>query len=205
MPVVVLDPAWKSANITLTGGNLIATLTGTVTSSAARCGTPYRSSTYPARYMEVTLTNHVGTTTPVLSIMPAANYTSSSLNTTFATVIRPNAGVWTTYRNGTLDFASAVAPSTGQVIGIVLNNQAATVAFYAGGTLVRTVAQFGNPITDLVFAASLSTAAEAVTVNFGATAFTYAPPAGSIPWQDDKFHAVLGAVHSPRPVYHLGL
>lgn len=160
------NPSDKSAEITLSNGNLSA---ATSTTSRGVRSTVSKSSgkwyveikkTVPADLMRA------GVSTGAASL--TAGVTAGYLH------YQSDTGeIWNTTNNlGTFTTMSSAA----DVLGIALDATGKTVKFYVNNTLQATVTYtFSNPVYILLVIGGTTTV---ITANFGATALTYAPPAG---------------------------
>jgi hypothetical protein len=161
------NPADKAASITLSGGNLIATLT---TTPAAVRSTIGKSS--GKWYWEIKVSvSHA-------SVVNGVATSSASL----ATYCGGDAFGWgyacdgTSYNNAIPNNLYGAAWVNGDIIGVALDMGAGTITFYKNN-ISQGIAYSG--LTGIVFAmASSNGIATAYTANFGATAFQYTPPPG---------------------------
>lgn len=160
------NPSDKSAGITLSNGNLSA---ATSTTSRGVRSTVSESSgkwyveitkTVPADIMRV----GVGTGTASLTAGVATGFVHYQSDTGEVWKETNNLGAFTTMS------------SAADVLGIALDATGKTVKFYVNNTLQTTVTYtFSNPVYILLVIGGTTTV---ITANFGATALTYAPPAG---------------------------
>lgn len=163
------NPSDKSAAITLSNGNLSA-----ATSTASRGVRSTVSESSGKWYVEIkktvpldTVYCGVGTSTTSLTTGPQAG----------SVCYRSDLGeIWKETNNlGTFTTMSSAA----DVLGIALDATGKTVKFYVNNTLQTTVTYtFSNPVYILLVIGGTTTV---ITANFGATALTYAPPAGYSP------------------------
>lgn len=161
-----LNPANKGAGITLSGGNLTASTTAVNEQVFSTL-----SKTSGKWYWE----GQVNSGTIVyLGIASSSSSTSVSTGLDASSVgYRSNNGtlMWNSTSTGT--YATF---TTGDIMGFALDAGASTLALYKNNVLQTTYSySIGTP----VFAAGGGSAAGAAgfTMNFGATALTYAPPA----------------------------
>ncbi len=160
------NPSDKSSHITLSGGNLTATTDGTASSVRSTIG---KSS--GKWYWEVSmLTNQF----QIIGIQNA----TASLNQ----FPGGDANGWGYYGssgskyNGAGAVAYGATFTAGDVIGVALDMTAGTIIFYKNNSSQGTAF---TGLTGTQFAAIGDPgAAGAHTANFGASAFTYTPPAG---------------------------
>lgn len=209
MPIILLDSATKSANITLTNGSLTATCTA-ATASAVRANLYTVGNALPLRIFEVTVDNFLGggAVTPIIGVVPLSNYTSTVTVPLNSTTLRPTAGgFWAVYKYTTLTYTSSVPVANGDVVAVRYSNVSGnyTCDFYVNGTLIYDGVPTTTPVTSPVMYLSLGLVNEAVTVNFGDHPFTTPLPADTVQWQNDKQHAIRTPVIRNRPYRHLGL
>lgn len=165
------NPADKNTNITLSNGNLTGSFTATSGTWDGMRGTVGKSS--GKWYWEITFTS--GT-----NVAPAV----ANLANTFITSNAPAGSLVSgaSYKNNgnaSLDGTSQgnfTTYAAGAVLGFALNCDASTLAIYSNNVLLYTF----TGLSAATYYAAISSAAAtgAVTANFGATAFTYAPPGG---------------------------
>lgn len=192
VPVVptTFDPANKSANITLSGGNLVATSTSTPVNGNSVC--TIRSQTSGAYYFETAATTLTGV---------AGNFGVGLANATFPIAadtffLGGDANSIGYYDSGfvTLNALTVATIATfvqGSVIGVAYNKGVNRIWFRVGaGGWNNNILANQNPATNTggidisaivgaVFPAiCLSVNADVATANFGATAFANAAPAG---------------------------
>lgn len=74
------------------------------------------------------------------------------------------------------------AQSAGQWIGVALDLDAGTINFYVNGTLQTGAALTGIPAGTWYACYGGGSGRQAVTANFGASAWTYSPPSGFVGW-----------------------
>jgi len=169
------NPSDKDADISLSGGNLVASITA---AAGSLRGTRGRD---PAGnfYFEITVggaTNHlvgVGSTSASLANYPGVDANARAYYSVTGEKYTSNAGA-----------AYGATYTVGDVIGVHMNNGVLT--FYKNGS------SQGSAYTDLVGAASLfypmwgpGTAGAGTrtgTLNVGASAFTGSLPSGAAPW-----------------------
>lgn len=169
------NPSDKSANITLSNGNLTATNAGTNAWVGVR---PTTTKTTGKWYWEVTLgqtTEATGTVVGVIDIAAAFNGDSNIIGG----YLTGQGGYKYDYDAGTSAQGSSVA---NDVIGLAWDIGARTLAVYRNNTLkfTCTSASIGTVADTAVFEAY--TLNDACTVNFGGSAFTYTPPSGFSAW-----------------------
>lgn len=164
-----LNPNDKGASITLANNNLTAYVASTVASVRSTIG---KSS--GKWYWEVVQASVV--VGPIFGIStidsPTSAYTGGDAN---------SLGLYCSngqlYRNTTGSaFTSAIA--LGDVIGIALDLDAATIAFYKNGILLGSIATGFAGKTCYASASSSGGSAGGFNFNFGDTEFSFAPPAG---------------------------
>ena len=160
------NPSDKAANTTLSNGNLSA---ATSSSNGGVRSTVSKSS--GKWYVEIKKT------VPADPMWAGVGTGTASLTTGVTTGFvsyRSDLGeIW----NGAIDLGTyATMSSAADVLGIALDATGKTVKFYVNNTLQATATYtFSNPVYILLVIGGTTTV---ITANFGATALTYAPPAG---------------------------
>ena len=160
------NPADKDASITVSGGNLTASMTPTV--SLVRSTISKSSGKWYWEYV-------VGVTVvgPIVGVATSAEATSQYPGGGFFSVgyYGPNGS---TYKNGAIQATNATY-AVGDVVGVAMDVDTSLVTFYKNNVVQGSVA-----ISGTIFAAVGQSGANnpTVTANFGATALTYSPPAG---------------------------
>lgn len=159
------NPADKDSGVTLSGGNLTASIVHSSSSGSAVRGTAGKSS--GKWYFEVTITATSGLTSIGVanSSMPLTNSVGEELNS------------WGYYSSGRVAHGAAIASggaySSGDVIGVALNMDAGSVTFYKNG-----VSQGGfSGLTGTIYAAisASNLGSTTATANFAGTPFIYDP------------------------------
>jgi len=196
------DPAHKAALIALSGGNLIATSSaGSGTVNAAVYGTVAISATVK-QYFEVTITGTTGQYCSVGMINGSASLTANIGTTNGSGLVNKLAGGGTTtvaLRNGSQTVAAFRNFATGNVIRVAIDRAAnrmwwAINAFtwstsniwYGSGSVPVDPAAGTNgldisPTTGTIYPAfSSAWTGDVATINGGATAFAFGPPAGFV-------------------------
>lgn len=164
------NPSDKSANVTLSNGNLSAARNGgagIVRSTIGKASGKW--------YWEVTLTSTTGTWDCFLGVANATAVLTGNLGA--------NANGWSIvmdggdyYNNGLVGFATGgtFPATTSMVFGFELNCGAGTLTVYQNNTALSPTPLFTNLQGQFVFPAiSVQNQVVTVTANFGATAFTY--------------------------------
>lgn len=158
--VVTWDAATKTSGVTLSGGNLVATAaTGASTNHQSVAGTS--SITSGKWYWEITVNSTTGGT----DFNDIATFGVSIGGALYGNAFR---------QPGNL---------SGKIIGVAWDQDSGIISIYSNNALVATqltAAGASLPIFELN-AANPVNITMAVTVNFGATAFTYTAPAGYQP------------------------
>ncbi len=176
------DPAKTQSGQTLSNGNL--TITATTPPSAANRGTQSTVSHSTGKYyIEITAVScNSGTLNNALFL----GVCDSSCNGSLATAQNYTYGCWDSgygLLNNSVNASGFGGYNNGDIIGIALDCASAgspVIKFYKNNTLVLTASPSGWAAPYFMFAAAYSgnsTHADA-TANFGASAFTYSPPAG---------------------------
>jgi len=197
-PLVTVPPAWAEfetatiANVTLSGGNLVVTNTGTTsTDQGARVATASGKSS-GKYYFETTVTAWIAGTNVAVGIgTPTSTYTNMGNSATSGTTVRIGSGA--ILYNGGSSGSSLGAISTGNVIGIAVDlNNTFGMYFRVGSSGPWNNSGTANPATNtgginkptgavvpfVVFGGSGGVANIVLTTNFGATAFNGAVPSG---------------------------
>lgn len=163
------DPSDKSANMTLSNGNL----TGTNAGAAAWVGTRATITKSSGKwYWEITLgqtTNAVGTINGVSTLTRALN---SNLNSEVIAYLTGQGGY--KLENGSETSGQGEAVVT-DIVGCAWDADAGTIAIYVNNTLKFTAGTMTGTNAALFQAFILN---DAITANFGATALAYTPPTG---------------------------
>lgn len=156
------NPSDKSENITLSGGNLIATAPSVAGSVRSTTSKSSGKSAFEVVMTSLTGACSFGVATSLSSLSKAIGFTAESIGWYSATGdIRFNSSV----------LASASAIAQGNVIGIVLDRSNNTLAFYKGGVLVVSVS-CSSPSGGL-FAAVYASAGSSVTAKFSGLTYAY--------------------------------
>lgn len=151
------DPADKAAGVTLSNGNLTASYTD-YSSSQVRASVGKSSGKW---YWEVRIDYR---------------NTNSALN--IGVWPRTRAITQSTYTStGVYRFWPTV-PAVGEILGFAFNADAGTLAVYKSNVLQGTVTGLTGGLWSPVLGDDNGGAALTATANFGASTFTYAPPAG---------------------------
>lgn len=203
MAGTTFDPATISA-VTLSGGNLVVTNTGTTSTNQGAKSILADAKTSGKFYFEVTLTNFAGGAGVGVGIgTPASTYANMSTLSThgdmaFAVGHTGSGPIWTDTNNTGLSLG---ARSTGDVIGIAVNLNAGFCWFRVspsglwdgssshdptnttfGGMTLPTGYATSGLVPFVTFGSSFSGAAgvsgNVLTANFGDSAFTGAVPSG---------------------------
>lgn len=169
------NPADKSANITLSAGNLTASSVTAAGQSARSTQSFVAGKSYYCELKWNTGTNiyfGVGNSTASLAQNPGANVNSWSIGNT--------GSVWTNGISG--GYTTAIA--TGGTIGLVMRwnktNDTWTLYFRTTSAIIPASAAYAN-LTGTLFLMVGATAAFNATLNAGATAQTYELPDGCLP------------------------
>lgn len=170
------NPSDKSANITLSGSNLVATCDGTAWFRGVRSTISQASGKH---YWEYTIT----TWTSGVSVMSVGIGTTSA---TLSNYVGQDNNAWGWYndwtsskiRKNAVDLNSPTAFAQGDVIGIALDLTWNTVSFYKNNTLAYTATSVSGTLFAMVSCYNLAS----VTANFGASSLTYSPPGGYNAW-----------------------
>jgi hypothetical protein len=171
-----LNPSDKGTNITLSGGNLVASSTGT--------GSFVRSTiskTTGKWYWEVILTSttlYRRWCTGIVGAGDSNNSTPGSGATGYTYYVETGAryGPSSVYNTPAYGAATCAA---GDIVGVALDLDAGTITFYKNN-VSQGVCYSGLSGTFYAEIGSdnQSTDSNVATVNFGATTLTYSPPAG---------------------------
>ena len=184
------NPATATA-VTLSGGNLVATNTGTTAAEqGAKSATAKTNGKY---YFETTFTSYAGTTTRIVTGVgtSASTYAGMSSNATAGAVIHIGGGIHANGVGNIVDIITGSFP-LGTVIGVAVDldnrkcwfrqtpsglwNGSAT-ASPATGTEGVTIPA-GAMVPFCTFGGTGGTANNITTANFGASAFNGAVPSG---------------------------
>jgi len=168
------DPTAKSARITLSNGNLTATGDGTNNFQAVKA-TDYKT-LFGQYYCEF----HIDTTGTVLNIGLVNLAASTSVYVGFdlnGYGYQSDNGAFK-HNNGTV--GSGATYTTGDVISVLFDAVAQTVVYWKNGVTQGTA--FTSVSGSWTPAISLFGTAGIVTAKFGASGFTYTPPAGYTGW-----------------------
>lgn len=167
------NSADKSANITLSGSDLIATGSHASTGGTVRAT---ESRSYNKYYWEIT----IGSTAGVVGF---ANSTAS-LNETLG-MNAHSFGYFSTgylYTNSSV-IANPATFTTGDVIGVALDVSGMTLKLYKNGTLQGTYSLGVQAAWFPAWSYGISGASHSCTANFGASAFAYSAPTGYTSFQ----------------------
>jgi fibronectin-binding autotransporter adhesin len=185
-PIATWDSANKAAQITLSNGNLTATLPSGSFGSVR--GTTSKGSGF---YFELTYSSVVtgaGASSSIAVCNSSANlnsYMSADVN---SIAYNCNGGV--AWNNGSLGTVATWA--AGDVIGCLVGTGTGTVKFFKNGVLVFTSSGTSFPSGALFPAVTLGNVSDAETVNFGAKPMSFLP-AGATSWDGSR----TGAAGSP--------
>lgn len=165
-----LDPANKTASVTLSGNNLVATGTnasawGTVRSTISKTSGKW--------YVEATVTTAVASSTYIGSGYIGNTLLTANFDAQYADVYQYGDSGQACNTNSCS--AGGASYTTAAVIGIAIDATAGSIKFYKNNVLQFTEASlaFTN------YGITLSTQnGVVITMNFGATAMAYPPPAG---------------------------
>lgn len=168
-PAVVTYATWnpsdKSADITLSGGNL----TATGTTAAGKSVRSTLSKTSGKWYWEFTATSAAVAIGVATSSASLASFTGGDING------------WGYSSNGLLynnssGTGSNASYTSGDIIGVAWDVAAGTISFYKNNTLQPS--GFSSIPSGCFVACGNTSASGLGTANFGATALTYSPPSG---------------------------
>jgi len=166
------DPAAKSARITLSNGNLTVTGDGTNNDQLAKA-TQYKS--VGKWYCEFTIT--------AIGANSFVGFANLSENVNAALGVDSN-GVG--YRFNGLKFinngfiAYGVGYTTGDIVSLLLDADADTCTCWKNGLSQGVI--FSSATGNWTVVMASRSTATSITANFGASAFTYPPPAGYTGW-----------------------
>jgi hypothetical protein len=186
------DPATVTA-VTLSGGNLIATNTGTTSADQGAHVAAASGKTTGKYYYEVTLTAYTGGA-PNLGMgigTTSSTYTNMGNSATTGNVVYKSGAIWA---NGGSTSLTLGARSVGDILGVAVdlgarkiwfrvapsgnwNGQAIGSQNPATGTGGATIPA-GTMVPFVVYGGSLGAANNIWTANFGASAFSGAVPSG---------------------------
>lgn len=159
----------KSANITLSGGDLTATNAGVATWVGVRATITKSTGKW---YWEITLgqtTNTVGTVHGAATLARALN---ANNNIDIIGYLTGQGGF--KFENGSETGAQGEAVVT-NIVGCAWDAGAGTIGIYVNNSLLFTAGTLTGTNTAMFQAFILN---DACTANFGATALTYTPPSG---------------------------
>jgi hypothetical protein len=165
------NPADTSADISLTGGDLIATLSTGAAWKSARATVACSSGKW---YWEVSI--GVGSTTVFAGGVGNASALINSYFTQTADGYGYYAGTGGKQTNSSLT-AYGAAYSPGDIIGAALDVDGRTLEFFKNGAS-QGVIDVSSVTGDLYPMCAIYANGESVTANFGASAFSYSPPVG---------------------------
>lgn len=206
MIAATLNPSDKTASLTLSGGNLVATATA-LTRAAVR-STLYRNTINGGKYYFELTCNTVGHTgaasTGLFLGLAKSTFVLTSFGSNFALAFEELAArIFVEGFGGTA--IGITAPVAGDVVGFACDMYSGNVVVSKNG-VNNTFAH--NSITPGLWApmVSLYFVGDGVAANFGATAFSYLP-AGYIGWAEEPraVRPSFARVASPRPVKFIGL
>lgn len=165
------NPSDKSATITLSGGNLLATSDGSVVDSVR--STIGKSS--GKWYWEIELTTFV-----VDSMAIGIRTSAESL----ATLCGDTTGgfgynEFGEKRTNAVDTSYGIALAPGDIVGVAMDLDVGTLSFLVNNSS-QGVAFTGIPAATYYACYSSGFSTNEITANFGATGFTYTPPSGYI-------------------------
>lgn len=169
------DNSLKGSNTTLSGGNLIATMTASNSVAQATIAGSTTGKSTGKWYWEITYTSGGGNRCiGVLSGTTANKNTWVGGDTYgFSYYSIGSGGNW--FHQGTVDFgAFSVDYTVGDIIGVALDAGANTIQFYKNGVAVTP----SKSITGGNYFPAVSSNVASFTANFGATAFAYSVPTG---------------------------
>ncbi len=171
------NPSDTNANVTLSGGDLIATAANTAWKSTR--ATRYRSS--GKWYFEVT--PNVSTNVYIIIGVGRSTATLNSYVGSDTSGMGYNNDGRKFYNSGATAYGASY--TVGDVVGVALDLDGGTLVFYKNGASQGTAfssisgsyAPMGSPYaTGIQF-----------TANFGATTFAYTPPSGHQAWGSDEY------------------
>lgn len=179
MSVTTWNPSDKGAGVTLSGGNLTASVSSGATAVRATAST----STAPAKwYWEVTVASaiasiEVGVANATYSVSAGTDLCA----TTNSVAVRFNAGApGAIVTRNSSNLSGAFAVVAGDVLGFAYDGSANSLAIYVNNVLTYTVLTANMP-SGAIFPATggnFGSGAGTATVNFGASGLAYAPPIG---------------------------
>lgn len=170
------DPAAKDASITLSGSNLIATSANTTTNKSVK-GDQYKSG--GKWYVEIIYNKSQGTGGAIGIAKVAASTATYIGNDTNGYAYLPGTGNKLT-NNGSSGYGAAAV--NGDVISMLFDATAGTLIFWKNGTTLGTAFTGITGSWALATTLSDSVGSANATLNSGASAFTYTPPAGYTGW-----------------------
>jgi hypothetical protein len=163
----------KGANITLSGGNLVAQHTAAATNHFARATLGKARGTW---YWEITI--GAATAAETLGVANATVATTALLGATAHSLAYRRDGA---IRYNATTLSTVATYTTGDVIGVAMDCTTRSVAFYKNGVLVYTVASASVPNGALYpVAGSTTSSTGTFTANFGASAWVHTPPVGHV-------------------------
>jgi len=169
------DPTHMGSNITLSGGDMVATSTASGWKTVLV--TIGKSSGNP--YFELTLTASGGTYQSVGIANSSQNLAAELGNSGFTSSLGYESDSGLVY-SGSVVTTYGTGYVAGDVIGIVLNGSTGEMAIRVNNVLKGTTLPGSWPVTGPFFAAvSMNNVGDVWTLNSGATAFTYSVPAGA--------------------------
>lgn len=180
------------ANVTLSGGNLVVTNTGTTSADQGAHVASASGKSSGKYYFETTITSFLAGANVAVGVgTPASTYTNMGNTATSGTTVRIGTG--DILYNGGSSGSSLGVRATGQVIGIAVNlDTTFGLWFRAAPSGLWNGSGTANPATNVgginkptgilvpfnVFGGAGGVANNVLTTNFGATAFTGAVPSG---------------------------
>lgn len=173
------NASYKSANVTLSGGDLVTTFTsGTQAIAIATLPASTTGKSTGQWYWELKLTTGGGAwSAGVITGLSPSSYNAHLGSDANGYAYYSTSGGW--WAAGTLTFNSCGTTYwsvTNNVIGFALDAGANTLAIYLNNSLQCTKSVAGGNY----FPATSSVSSNVGTWNFGATAFTYTPPSGYV-------------------------
>lgn len=173
------DPTNTGTGITLSNGNKTVSSNANTTHGTRSTGS-YSGSV--KRYVEFTYTapGNVGNFDEMNVGMSDSTYTGSNGvvgNYIHSACYQLNFGVVKVDNSGT---NIGTTLTTGDILGMAIDINARTIAFYKNNVLITTSSAMGGSGSIFLGISPIATSSTAVTgtMNFGASAFTYSPPAG---------------------------
>lgn len=168
------DAAQKGTATTLSSGNLVAAMTSNGVAIATISGSGGKST--GKWYWEITMTSAGGNRCiGVQSGLSGLNYNTWLGNNTngYAYYSTGTGGNW--FASGSITFgAFSLDYTTGDIIGVALDAGGNSIQFYKNGVAVTP----SESIAGGTYYPGVSANVGTFTANFGATAFSYTPPAG---------------------------